>query len=108
MEEIPRSSEPSRHLQGQSIKVISLIGVQTMNPTKLTENQAIMCRIAEDHFELMMSDYQKGTPADRLMDCNVYLQELQKDVILDRSDVEFFSTIHRLATYKFKLLVLDQ
>ena len=90
------------------MKVISLIGVQTMNPTKLTENQAIMCRIAEDHFELMMSDYQKGTPADRLMDCNVYLQELQKDVILDRSDVEFFSTTHRLATYKFKLLVLDR
>ena len=79
-----------------------------MNPTKLTENQAIIWRIAEDHFELMMSDYQKGMPADRLMDCNVYLQELQKDVILDRSDVEFFSTIHRLATYKFKLLVLDR
>ena len=41
------------------------------------------------------------------MDCNAYLQELQKDVILDRSDVEFFSTIHKLATYKFKLLILD-
>ena len=55
----------------------------------------------------MMNDYQKGTPPDRLMDCNAYLQELQKDVILDRSDVEFFSIIHKLATYKFKLLVLD-
>ena len=78
-----------------------------MNSAKLTENQAIMCRIAEDHFELMMNDYQKGTPPDRLMDCNAYLQELQKDVILDRSDVKFFSIIHKLATYKFKLLVLD-
>ena len=66
-----------------------------------------MCRIAEDHFELMMNDYQKGTPPDRLMDCNAYLQELQNDVILDRSDVEFFSTIHKLVTYKFKLLILD-
>ena len=78
-----------------------------MNSVKLTGNQAIMCRIAEDHFELMMHDYQQGTPPDRLMDCNAYLQELQKDVILDRSDVEFFSTVHKLATYKFKLLVLD-
>ena len=78
-----------------------------MKPTKLTQDQAIMCRIAEDHFELMMSDYQNGTPPDRLIDCNLYLQELQKDVILDRSDVDFFSTIHKLATYKFKLLVLD-
>ncbi len=39
-----------------------------MNPTKLTDNQVIMCRIADDHFELMLNDYQKGTPLDRLME----------------------------------------
>ena len=79
-----------------------------MNPTKLTDNQVIMCRIADDHFELMMNDYQKGTPLDRLMDCNAYLKDLQKDVILDRSDIEFFSAIHRLASHKFKLIVLGR
>ena len=62
-----------------------------------------MCRITEDYFELMMNDYQKGTPPDRLMDCNAYLQKLRKEVILARSGVEFFLTIHKLATHKFKL-----
>ena len=53
-------------------------------------------------------DAQEVKPIDRLMDCNAYLNELQKDVILDRSDIEFFSAIHRLASHKFKLLVLGR
>ena len=78
-----------------------------MTPTELTEDQVIVHQMAEDHFDRMKDEYHEGAPISQLMDCELYLRELQKDAILDRSDVELFATIHELASSKFKHLVFN-
>jgi len=77
-----------------------------MRPIELTEGQLIVRQMAEDHFDRMKSEYRDGASLSQLMDCDLYLRELQKDAILNRADIEFFSTIHRLASSQFKHLVL--
>ena len=77
-----------------------------MKPMKLTADHVMVGQMAEDHFDRMKDAYRDGAPLSQLMDCDLYLREVQKDAILDRTDVELFSTIHRLASSKFKSLVL--
>ena len=79
-----------------------------MKPIELTEDQLIVRQMAEDHFDRMKSEYHEGTSLSQLMDCDLYLRERQKDAIFNRADVEFFSTIHRLASSQFKHLVLHR
>ena len=59
---------------------------------ELTADHVMVRQMAEDHFDRMKDAYRDGAPLSQLMDCDLYLRELQKDAILDRTDVELFST----------------